>query len=154
MHLAVPIHRGRISPLFDTAKLVLLLSLEDGREISREEIHLDGNHGLDRIESIVQAGADSLVCGAISDFALLGLLRRGLLVWPAVAGDVEDVIQALASSGELDGSFEMPGSRRMHGARGAGGPVRHEKGAWGWHALADGKGGIRRIDLHPVERRA
>jgi hypothetical protein len=37
MRIAIPQWQGRVSPVFDVAGILLLIDIEDGREIGREE---------------------------------------------------------------------------------------------------------------------
>ena len=143
MKVAVPVHRDRISPLFDTARQVLLVEIQGGTELGRSCVELPGTGMSEQVRSLVAAGAEALVCGAISGRVLRELLRRQLRVWPGVAGETEEVISALVNPGFPDESLRMPGCRRR------GGQTRHR---WGWqwarrraHGRSFGRG--RRCDL-------
>ena len=94
-----------------------------------QKLRLRGNER-DRVQVIAAAGAEALICGAISGPTMRDLLLRGVLVWPGAAGDVEEVIESLASSGELDEGFMMPGCGGHD--RGSSLPCRHRH--WGWWA--------------------
>jgi hypothetical protein len=109
-----------------------MVEIANGRVASRRRIPLDGGRAHDRIEALVRAGADGVVCGAVSDCVLDGLLRCGLLVWPAVAGGVEEIIRSLVTAGSLDERFMMPGCGRLFaGARPSSGG-RRWRGPWSW----------------------
>jgi predicted Fe-Mo cluster-binding NifX family protein len=139
VHIAIPIHRGRISPLFDAARAAVVVEIANGRVASRLRIVLDGGRAQDRIEAIVRAGADGVVCGAVSDEVLDGLLRCGLLVWPAVAGGVEEVIESLVTTGTLDDRFMMPGSGRLFADARSRSTVDHWRGPWSWSSPGGGE---------------
>ena len=141
MKVALPIHRDRISPLFDTAGRAIVLEFGDGAAFTSTEVNLPGDGSPAQVESLVSAGVERLVCGAISGPLMAQLLWRGLQVWPGVAGEVKEVITSLCSRGALDGTFMMPGcggGRRRRGrGRGFGGGGGRR---WGWQA-AEGPSG-------------
>lgn len=124
MKVAISTWNGRISPVFDVARTLLVLEIgEEGIAERREQSLGDGPAG--RIERIADAGVQVLLCGAISQ-PLAGMLAaRGVRVVPFISGDVEEVIRAYLA-GALDcPRFAMPGcgGRRMRlrgGGRGCG----------------------------------
>lgn len=126
MKVAVSTWNGRISPVFDVARTMLVLDVGEAGIAERHEQSLgDGPAG--RIERIADAGARVLLCGAISE-PLAGMLAaRGVRVIPFISGDVEEVIRAYLA-GALDcPRFAMPGCRRRR-MRGGGGGGRKTAG--------------------------
>ena len=74
MRLAIPTWNGRISPVFDVAKRLLLVDLDKGGEVGREETVLEATDVSSRASRIAELSVDTLICGAIS-----GHWKRG---WP------------------------------------------------------------------------
>lgn len=122
MRVAVTSWAGRVSPVCDVAKCLVLLEVEQGREVARSEQNLDASDFSRRAKRIAGIGVDILICGAIS-YPLEGMLNKsGIRVIPWICGDVEDVLEAFLC-GRLSGSaFLMPGCcgrrRRFHGRQG------------------------------------
>jgi predicted Fe-Mo cluster-binding NifX family protein len=111
MQVALTIWEGRISPVFDVSRQLLLLDVEQGAVRQRREASLDLPSAEQRIERLQELGVDTLVCGAISEPVHLELLYRGLKVFGFVAGEVEVVIAALLAGALPGPSLAMPGCR-------------------------------------------
>jgi len=112
MKVAIPIFRSRVSPVFDWSTRLLLVRIRSGREETGEEIEVGGLGLLERVERLSNAGTDVLICGAIGDFVARLLESKGIRVIPWIAGDIEDVIHALASDEFSHDRFLMPGCRQ------------------------------------------
>ena len=122
MIVAVPCYKGRISPLFDTCRQVMIAETNDEegiREIGR--IHFSTDYPIEKIRAMEQNHIDLLICGAISDslYELIGL--RGTRVIPWTAGAVNDVLTAYCNNALNRPSFHVPGrcrrGRGVHGRR-------------------------------------
>jgi predicted Fe-Mo cluster-binding NifX family protein len=130
MKVALPTHRGRISPLYDTAGQVVVVDVGEGTGMKSAELSLPGDGSLAQVEALVAARVERLVCGAISGNLMGWLLQRNLKVWPGVAGEIDEVVACLAAEGVLDATFKMPGCR----GRGKGPGAGRSRWQWGWHA--------------------
>lgn len=111
--------------MFDVAGNLLMVELDDGREVGREQVPLYERGGFGRIRELAGLKPEVLICGAISWRMEAALAEMGTRVIPHVCGPVEEVLTAFRN-GELDGSaFLMPGcrgrGRRFRGGRGRGG---------------------------------
>lgn len=116
MTLAMPIWEGRISPVFDVARHLLLVELENGSERSRQE-RLVTEHSLHNwVTMLAELGVDSLVCGAITDELAAALMRGGVQIVPWIKGEVQPVLAAYLAGELSDPSFAVPGSRCGRGA--------------------------------------
>lgn len=109
MKIAIPYWHGRISPVFDVAGNVSLVEITDGCEKNRRDISLEAETLGSRIDTLVNAGAEVLVCGAISKPLEMGLTARGVKVIPQTCGDVELVLAAYIKCGLNPNAFLMPG---------------------------------------------
>ena len=116
MKVAVPTWTGRVSPVFDVAKRLLLVTLEGDGEVSREEAAIEETQPMARAKRITQLGVDVLICGAISMPLEAMLVSGGVRVIPHTCGTVEDIVLAFASGQLTDETFLMPGccGRRRH----------------------------------------
>jgi len=151
MLIAMPIHRGRISPLFDLARRALLVEIVDHREVGLMEVPFVPPRGLRRADMLQRAGVDHVVCAAISTCELEDLLRCGLAVWPCVVGHCLDVAEALTVDGKLEDRFRMPGLGIAPGGVTSSCANSAGRLTWGWRKPADT--GRRRLarQLAPVD---
>lgn len=111
MKVAIPIHRSRVSPVFDWCKRVLIVDIHSGKEETRQEILVGDLDLPGRVGRLSELGTEVLICGGISHFLLPLLESKGIRVIPWVAGEIEDVISALAKDGLGHARFLMPGCR-------------------------------------------
>ena len=130
MKVAIPTWTGRVSPVFDVARLLLVVDIDDGTEVFRDEAILEETQLVPRTRRVTQLGVDVLICGAISMPLEAMLVSAGVRVIPHTCGTVEEVFQAFASGRLTDKAFLMPGCcgrrRRFRG--------RHRGGRAGFNA--------------------
>lgn len=122
MKVIVPYWQGRISPLFDAAGIVLLVEIENNREVRRMTYSLHSDDVLQRVRQTLGLGADILICGAISGPLERMLRATGLEVIPNICGSVDDVLNAYVRGTLFDTQFLLPGcfssrrrARNRHG---------------------------------------
>jgi predicted Fe-Mo cluster-binding NifX family protein len=133
MKVALAIWNGRISPVFDVARQVLLLDVEDGHTTARHEEALPGTDPHAQATRLAALGAQVLICGAISHPMAATLATNGVRVIPFTAGTVDEVVAAWLAGYLPSAILSMPGccgqqKRCRHGrADGGGRAVRH----WG-----------------------
>ena len=130
MKVAIPTWTGRVSPVFDVAKRLLVVELKGDGPVNREEVAVEETQLLPRAKRVAQLGVDVLICGAISMPLEAMLTSAGVRVIPHICGPVEDVLLAFASGRLTDDAFLMPGCcgrrRRFRG--------RHRGGRAGFNA--------------------
>ena len=131
MRVAIPISDGRISPVFDAARRLLLVDTENGREVWRTEQIVEEPELGPRARRVAEFGADVLICGAISRPLEAMLLSAGVEVISQTCGPVEDVLKAFISGKLTEQAFVMPGCcgcrRRYHAGRRTGNINPREK---------------------------
>lgn len=124
MKVALATWNGRISPVFDVARQVLMIDVEDGRVIARHEKTLPGTDPQAQAGRLAALGPQTLICGAISAPMAALLATSKIRVIPFTAGDVERVLGAWLLGTLPNPDLSMPGCcgqrRRCH-IRGAGG---------------------------------
>jgi len=118
----MPIWNERISPVFDVAKKVLILDIQNRMVKSRSERTLEQRDPFEKVGQLRTDGVETLVCGAISRPVTAYAEAQGIRMIPFVAGNIEDVIKAYLEGRLASPGFLMPG-RCVHrrGFRGAGG---------------------------------
>ncbi len=119
MRIGIPIWNGRVSPVLDTAERVVVVDTEGAAGRAHEEVALEPLRLPLRAARIAELHLDLLVCGAVSRPLAEMLAAAGVPLEPWVAGELDDVIDAL-SNGRLDAPrYRMPGCcRRGPGGRG------------------------------------
>jgi predicted Fe-Mo cluster-binding NifX family protein len=118
MRILIPQWQGRISPVFDVAANFLVIDVESGHEIRREERRLADTGSLARIFEFLRFGADTLICGAISAPAEVRLAAAGVRVISFTCGMVDDVLAAYLKGELAHPGFAMPGCQRWHRQKG------------------------------------
>ncbi|MDD5678827.1 MAG: NifB/NifX family molybdenum-iron cluster-binding protein [Kiritimatiellae bacterium] len=128
MKLALATWNGRISPVFDVARQVMMLDVEDDRVVARHEETLPGTEPQAQVGRLATLAPQTLICGAISD-PLAGLLvAKGIQVISFISGTVEEVLTAHLSGTLLKPAFAMPGCCGR-GGRFRGSGAGHGRGA-------------------------
>jgi predicted Fe-Mo cluster-binding NifX family protein len=111
MKIAIPTWQGRISPVLDVARRVLVVELEDAAERARTVEVLDETEPAARVRRLAVLGVDVLICGAISQHLESLLQAEGIRTIPQTCGDVEEVLRAFMDGRLLEPAFLMPGCR-------------------------------------------
>ena len=106
--VALPVDQGRISPLFDAARRMLVVEIAKGEEHSMREVDLPAGGYQARLSALRALGVEALVCGAISNRSLSEALHLGMRVWSAVTGEATEVLDSLTRTGDLDLRLAMP----------------------------------------------
>jgi predicted Fe-Mo cluster-binding NifX family protein len=109
MKIGIPVWRNRVSPLFDTARVLAIIEISGGREISRTEALIEEDHIPLRARWVKDQGIRLLICGGISGALEVLLSSYGVVVMPGIYGDCERVIDGFQNS-RLDATeYRMPG---------------------------------------------
>ena len=111
MRLAVPVWSGRVSPVFDVAKKVLVVDVIGGEATFTEEHTVEDR---DRVGALCQLGVSVLLCGAVSHDLEERLLAAGVELVVEIRGEVDEVVRAYLDGSLAQPRFSMPGchSRR------------------------------------------
>jgi predicted Fe-Mo cluster-binding NifX family protein len=112
MRVAMPIRNGRIAPVLDTARHLLLVDVAQGEERDRRETTLPPDPFLTkRPGALRNLKIDVLICGGISRLLARAVSRERLTVISWVAGSVESVLEAYLTGRLLVAPRAMPGCR-------------------------------------------
>jgi predicted Fe-Mo cluster-binding NifX family protein len=126
MKVGISTWQGRVSPVFDVARRLVLVEVGPGQELTRAEERIEQTHLSRRAERVARLGIDVLICGAISRPLEAMLVSAGVRVIPQTCGPVEDVLQAFVTGRLTEEAFLMPGCcgrrRRLRGGRRRGRP--------------------------------
>ena len=116
--VAIPIWDGRVSPVMDTARQLLVIELADGSEVSRTVVDIPQASISGRTGFVSDLCIDVLICGAISHQFERMLAGSGIKAHPWSRGDVDEIIAAYRGGILRNDSFLMPGCRRRGRGRG------------------------------------
>ncbi len=114
---AFSLWQGRIAPVFDVSRRLLILETKEGGGMTRLEELMSGDAPLEKCASLVSRGVDTLVCGAISRYLRGAITAAGIRVIPFVSGPVDEVVDAWAQGRIAEDSFTMPGCCGDRGRR-------------------------------------
>jgi len=102
---------NRIAPVFDVSENVVILEVEDGRIVRETRLGLDRAQPENKVRTLIDSGAEVLVCGAISRYLHDRIALAGVEVIPFIAGDLAKVIAAWIRGDLGRPVFAMPGCR-------------------------------------------
>ena len=109
MKLAIPIYNGNVSNVFDFAHKLLLVEIENGKEVNRSEFALENRALPQRASQLQSLGVNVLVCGAVSRALANMVNQSGIEVLPYVTGRIDDVVEAFKTGQLVKPEFSMPG---------------------------------------------
>jgi len=94
MQVALTVWEGRISPLFDATRMLLVADIIDHRITARHYEPLDCDTASSRADLLNALGVDVLICGGISETFAGPIEASGIKLIPFSSGDVEEVLRA------------------------------------------------------------
>jgi predicted Fe-Mo cluster-binding NifX family protein len=98
--------------VFDVAKQLMLADVDSREEILRTQVPLPNSDPDSNARQVVDLGADTLICGAISRPLESFLVSAGVEVIPQTCGAVEEVLHAFVAGELHEDVFVTPGCQR------------------------------------------
>jgi predicted Fe-Mo cluster-binding NifX family protein len=123
--IAIPTFAERVSPRFDCAQTILVVTIDqEGTQSQREQLEASDWAPHERINKLLELDVDTVVCGGIDRWSVESLRSAGVTIYGWVAGEVENALAALLR-GDLDSeaasrSGDRCQCRRLPGDDGAG----------------------------------
>ena len=109
MKIAIPIYNDSVSNVFDFAHRLLVVEIENSKEVNRSEVALESRSLPQRAGQLKSLGIDVLVCGAVSRLLANMVIQSGIEVLPFVTGNIENVLGAYMAGQLIRPEFSMPG---------------------------------------------
>jgi predicted Fe-Mo cluster-binding NifX family protein len=112
MKLAIPEFNGRVSPVFDCSRRLLVIDTAvqgQGRITIQDWTGVDG---VKRTERLLELGVNTLLCGGISSDLAGQIKASGIKVISWISGEVSEVLAAYQNGALPDPELTMPGCRR------------------------------------------
>ena len=117
MKVALTVWEDRISPLFDTTRM-LLIADTGGRGITERHLEpLDCDSPFSRAAKLDELGVKVLICGGISNFLARLIDAYRIQVIPFVTGTVDEVLEAFLDGNLFKKKFRMPGCGTVNDKR-------------------------------------
>ena len=112
MKLAIPEFNGRVSPVFDCCRRLLVIdtSVEGPNRIASQD--WSEVVCVKRSGRLREMGVRTLLCGGISTDLAREIEAGGVEVIPWVSGEINEVLDAYLEGRLPDPRFNMPGCRR------------------------------------------
>ena len=109
MRLAIPEHQGRVAPVFDCCKrmLIFLHNPEEHKLVEDQDWSVVPR--LARPKRLQELMVELLICGGISCRMEDQVSGQGILIIPWIAGGVDEVLAALRQGRISDPCYTMPG---------------------------------------------
>ena len=118
IRVAIPVFRKKVSPVFDTCTRVLLVDIENNREIDRKELYLDALSLTERMTLLLKSGVSVIICGGISDVMENMLVGKRIDLIDNITGKIENVLSAYRNKELSRPQFQLPGHYEASNGRG------------------------------------
>jgi predicted Fe-Mo cluster-binding NifX family protein len=118
MKVALAVWKGRISPVFDVSRQVLVLDIENNSVTGATHETIRHDDPVRRVSRLMELDVHTLICGAISQSLVNMLDMRGIGTISFIAGGVDEVIDAYLAGALPNPGLSMPGccaQRRQRG---------------------------------------
>jgi predicted Fe-Mo cluster-binding NifX family protein len=107
--VAIPVFESRVSPVLDSCQRMVVVDIESGREIRRQELTLEKMPVHERIEVMARWGIRKIICAGVSDVMCRFLAGKKIALVSGIAGELEKIIDAYICNRLEDACFAMPG---------------------------------------------
>ena len=107
--VAIPIWSDRLCTVFDFANHLLIVDLEGGKVLKRNEYALGNMPPLILANRLLNLNVRVLICGAVSRPLASLVSNYGIKIIPFICGDIEEVLHAYITGSLADQRFYLPG---------------------------------------------
>ncbi|HIC90462.1 MAG TPA: hypothetical protein EYP21_00045 [Syntrophaceae bacterium] len=114
MRLAIPIFGSRVSPRFDCSQKILLVDVQNGVVVNKNEVDTSHWHPLSHIGRLYDLKPDIVICGNICTRDYYGLSNHGIRIIPSVFGQVEEIIRLFLKGNLITGGPGFGHRRHRH----------------------------------------
>lgn len=108
--IGIPVFESRVSPVLDSCNHLLLIDIDQGCEVRRQEISLERTTITERIELFVRWGIDRIICAGVSDLMCKYIAGKNIALISGIAGELEKILDAYICGRLDDACFGMPGT--------------------------------------------
>jgi predicted Fe-Mo cluster-binding NifX family protein len=122
--VALTVWEDRISPVFDVAHDLLIVTIDEGKIEDRRYISFDPDRMTTLMMIFKDRNVECLICGAISETPARMIMDSGIRLIPFITGDLDKVLSIYAKGESIVPGFLMPGC----GCPGRGSCGRHRRG--------------------------
>jgi len=116
--IAVTVWGQRISPVFDSARTLLLAEIDGATVVATAYLAFDPEQTLELVRMLRAQQVVLVICGAVSEQPAALLEAAGIELIPFVAGEVHRVLERYLQGLPLGSEFGMPGCGRSFCCRG------------------------------------
>jgi predicted Fe-Mo cluster-binding NifX family protein len=109
MKTAISVWNNRISPVFDVARSLVVLEIENNSITQKTQEMFSGDYPERKAYRMKELGVNTLICGAISRYVARVISVHNIEVIPFITGDIDVVIQAYLSGTLPNPRLMMPG---------------------------------------------
>jgi len=116
--IAITVWEHRVSPVFDSARTLLIADIKDDTLICTSYLTFDPDRPLELLQMLQAQKVLVIICGAVSEGPANLLEGAGFELIPFIAGDVHQVLATFLQGDPLGLEFKMPGCGRQICCRG------------------------------------
>jgi predicted Fe-Mo cluster-binding NifX family protein len=119
MRVALTVWENRISPVFDSARMLLIVDVKNGTLTGKRYVPFDAEFFVYKTTQLKELGLSVLICGAISQYFANRIEAYGIRIIPFVKGEMNQALDAYLKDSLFRSNFLMPGcgTRRRHSPR-------------------------------------
>ncbi|MDD2466323.1 MAG: NifB/NifX family molybdenum-iron cluster-binding protein [Desulfobulbus sp.] len=107
--IAVTVWGQRVSPVFDSARTLLIAEINGKTLATTSLITFDPERPLELLHLLRAQQVMLIICGAVSEGPAAMIEAAGIQLIPFIAGDVQQVLEHFLKGRALNKSFRMPG---------------------------------------------
>jgi predicted Fe-Mo cluster-binding NifX family protein len=107
--IAITVWENRISPVFDSARTLLIAEIKDNTLVRTSYSTFDFDRPFELLQILRAGEVRTIICGAISEGPANMFLDAGFELISFIAGDVHRVLENLVKGDRLGDDFKMPG---------------------------------------------
>ncbi len=112
MKVAITAWEKIISPVFDSARMLLIVEIKHSEMITRHYEKFNPEAITHLAKNLCYLNIDVLICGAISDVLSNIIENCGIKLIPFIRGNIEEVLDSFTKEVHIDPVFLMPGCGR------------------------------------------